>query len=389
MEKIFAIFGLIIFVVGAYIFSENKKSIDWKSVSIAFVGQILLAFLMIKTPLWKVLEILASGFQWFINQSSEGINFVFGGLETNGFVFFINSLLPIVFVSAVLGILFHYGILGKLISVIGRFVARVLRIDTLVAVNGISNIFLGQTESLFVTKSYLPNANNNVIFACCVSGMSSIAMSVLGLYVGLGADMTWLLVSLPLTVLSVFVMTQILMPTQYSEELIEVEADKGSNVIETMMNYATAGFKGVIGITVALLVFLSLVFMANNLLGLISPTLTLQKVIGVIFYPLSLLMGVPMSELGLVSELLATKLITNESVAFGMANFNMLSKSTKAMLTVAIAGFANLSSIGILMGGFSGIAPNKVKDVAAMGIKIVIVSTIVNIMSATVIALFV
>lgn len=389
MEKIFAILGLILFVGGAYVLSSNKKEIKWKSVGLAFIGQLVLVFLMVKTPLWKGVEALANGFQWFLNQSSEGINFVFGGLETTGFVFFINSLLPIVFISAVIGILFHYRVLNKIITVIGKLVAKGLGVDTLVAVNGITNVFLGQSDALFVTKSYLPNAKKSAIFACCVSGMTSIAISVLGLYVSLGADMTWLLASMPLTILSTFVITQIVMPTTYSEELIEVESDRGNSVIETMMNYANTGFKSVIGITVALLVFLSLVFMINNLLGFINPNITLQSIIGILFYPLSLLMGVPVSELGMVSEIFATKLITNETVAYGLPTFNMLSESTKAMVTVGLAGFANLSSIGILMGGFSAVAPSKVKEVASMGIKILLAATTVNMMSAAVIALFV
>ena len=208
--------------------------------------------------------------------------------------------------------------------------------------------------------------------------------------VGFGASLEWLIASIPLTVLSTFVIIQLMMPTTHSEEtVIEVEGDKGSNAIDTMMIYANAGFKAVIGVSIALMVFLSLVYMANNLLGFVSVKLTLQKIVGVLFYPLSLLMGVPTSELSLVSELLATKLITNEAVAFGLSNFNALSESTKAMTTVGLAGFANISSIGIMLGGYSAIAPDQVKVVAKLGIKALIAATIVNLMSASVIALFV
>lgn len=387
MEKIFAILGMIFIVGICYIFSKEKKNINWKSVGVAFVGQLALALILIKTPAWKLVEWVSNGFSWLLAQSTEGINFVFGGL-TGNFVFFINSLLPIVFISAIMGLLFHFGIIQKFISVVGLCVAKVLRVDTLVAVNGVTNMFLGQSESLFVTKSYLPNAKDSVIFATLVGGMTSISVSVVGLYAGFGASMEWIIVSMPLTVFSTFVLTQIVMPTEYEpvDELV-VENDRGVNCIDTMMSYATTGFKSVIGIAVALTVFISLVYMANNLLGFIAPWLTIEKILGVIFYPLALLMGVPFAEVGVVSEILATKLALNEAVAFGMPQFAMLSANAKAMMTVALCGFAGFGSIGILIGGYTAVAPKKVPVVAKLGVKALMVATLVNILTGAVVGL--
>lgn len=389
MEKIFAIIGMLLIVGGAYLFSKNKREINWKSVGCAFIGQIVLAFILVKTPVWKGVEVLANGVTWLINQSAEGINFVFGGLvPEGGFVFFINSLLPIVFISALMGILFHFNILQKFIAIVGNTVAKILKVDTLIAVNGVTNMFLGQSEALFVTKSYLPSAKDSVIFATLVGGMTSISASVMGLYASYGASMEWIIVSMPLTVFSTFVLTQILMPTKYDGSEIEVEDDKGINAMDTMMAYAMSGFKGVIGITVALMVFLSLVGMINNLLGLFFDGVTMQSILGVVFYPLSVLMGVPTAEVGMVSQILATKLVTNEAVAFGLPQFAMLSANCKAMVTVALCGFAGLGSIGILIGGYSAIAPNKVKTVAKYGMMALLTATFVNIMTGAVVGLF-
>lgn len=389
MEKIFAIIGMLLIVGGAYLFSKNKKEINWKSVGCAFIGQIVLAFILVKTPVWKGVEVLANGVTWLINQSAEGINFVFGGLvPEGGFVFFINSLLPIVFISALMGILFHFNILQKFIAIVGNTVAKILKVDTLIAVNGVTNMFLGQSEALFVTKSYLPSAKDSVIFATLVGGMTSISASVMGLYASYGASMEWIIVSMPLTVFSTFVLTQILMPTKYDGSEIEVEDDKGINAMDTMMAYAMSGFKGVIGITVALMVFLSLVGMINSLLGLFFDGVTMQSILGIVFYPLSVLMGVPTAEVGMVSQILATKLVTNEAVAFGLPQFAMLSANCKAMVTVALCGFAGLGSIGILIGGYSAIAPNKVKTVAKYGMMALLTATFVNIMTGAVVGLF-
>ena len=392
MEKILGFMGMFAIVGATYAFSKNKKEINWKSVGCAFIGQIVLAFLLIKTPLWKGVEWLANGVSWILAQANEGISFVFGGLvPEGGFVFFINSLLPIVFISAIMGLLFHYGILQKFIAVVGNTVAKLLKVDTLIAVNGVTNMFLGQSDALFVTKSYLssPKVSNSVIFATLVGGMTSISTSVVGLYASMGASMEWIIVSMTLTVFSTFVLTQILMPTTYNEEVAEVETnDKGVNAIETMMNYANAGFKGVIGITVALIVFLSIVAMINNFIGLFFDGVTMQSIIGIIFKPLALLMGVSPAEVGVVSEILATKLITNEAVAFGLPAFATLSVNAKAMVTVALCGFAGIGSIGILIGGYSAIAPNKVPVVAKLGAKALICATAVNILTGAVVGLF-
>lgn len=388
MEKIFAVIGMVLCIGLTFALSKNKKEINWKSVGCAFLGQVILAFLMIKTPLWKVIELLSNGVTWVLNQATEGINFVFGGIiPTGGFVFFINSLLPIVFISSLIGLLFHFGILQKFIALVGNTVARVLRVDTTIAVNGVGNMFLGQSESLFLTKQLLPKASDSVIFATLVGGMTSISAAVVGLYTSYGASMEWILVSMPLTVFSTFALTQILMPTKYdAEAVVEVEtADKGVNAIETMMNYATAGFKGVIGITVALIVFLSVVAMINNFIGIFFPSITLESILGVLFTPLAFLMGVPAEEVGMVAQILATKIVTNEAVAFGLPQFAMLSANTKAMMTTALCGFAGLGSIGILIGGYSAVAPNKVGVVAKLGMKALLTATAVNMLTGAVV----
>ena len=390
MEKILGLIGMFSIVGLTYLFSKEKKNINWKSVGCAFLGQVILAFLLIKTPLWKLVELISSGVTWILAQANEGINFVFGGLvPTGGFVFFINSLLPIVFISALMGLLFHYGILQKFIAVVGNTVARILNVDTIVAVNGITNMFLGQTDALFVTKSYLPKAKDSVIFATIVGGMTSISTGVVGLYASMGAKMEWIIVSMPLTVISTFVLTQILMPTNFSNEEIEVETnDIGVNAIGTMMNYANIAFKSVIGITVALLVFLSLVALANNFIGLFFDGVTIQGILSIVFKPFAYLMGISPSEVSAVSEILATKLITNETVALGLPAFTTLSTNAQAMVTIALMGFAGIGSIGIQIGAYSAIAPKKVNTVAKLGVKALLCATAVNIMTGAVVGLF-
>ena len=390
MEKIIGIIGVVLAITIASAFSNDKKNIKWKSVGFALITQIVLAFLMLKTPLWNVVQIIGNGFQWVFNQASEGINFVFGGISDN-FVFFINSLLPIVFVSGLLGVLFHFGLIQKFVALFGKIIAKALDVDVIVGINGITNMFMGQSDALFLTKAYLPSASESVVFATLVGGMTSISMSVLGVYTGLGADMTLLVISMPLSVLSTFMLTQILMPTSYVEvkNLQIDESDKGVNFIETAVNYSNQGFKACIGIAISLILFLSLVGMINNLIGSFIDGVTLQSILAYIFAPFSFLMGVPKEEVMKVAELLATRFVTNEVVAYGMPQFAMLSMKAKSMITVALSGFTGIASIAIMIGGYSAVAKNKIPTVASLGFKALITSTVATMITGIMVGLFI
>lgn len=389
MEKIFGLIGIFVIVGLVYAFSPNKSKVNWKSVALAFAMQFALAGLLILTPLWKLVEITSAGVNQILSFANEGILFVFGDLF-GGWSLFLGGLMPIVFISALTGLAFHFGILQKFVKLVGISVAKLFKVDPIVAVNGVTNMFLGQSDSLFVTKNYLPSAKESVIFATMVGGMTSISVSVVGVYAGMGASMEWILVSIPLTVFSCFVLTQIYMPTEYTDvSNLEVSTEgKGDNFIETMINYGTTGFKGVIGIAIALMVFISFVAFINGLLGIINPHLTIESVLGFFMTPLAWLMGVPSGDVSQVAQLLATKLSLNEAVAFGLPAFASLSVNAKAMMTVALCGFAGFGSIGILIGAYTSIAPNQVKVVAKLGLRALLIATLVNIMSGAVIGLF-
>lgn len=386
MEKILAILGILIVTGLVYCLSRDKKNINWKTVLTALLVQIALAGILILTPAWKVVEWLSNLVSNILEYATEGIVFVFGDLATSGFSLFLSSLMPVVFTSALVGLLFHFGIIQKIIKVIGILLAKLFNVDTIVMVNSIANSFLGQSDSLFVTKNYLPKVKDSVIFATLVGGMTSISVGVIGLYMGFGASLEWIIISMPLTVLGSFTFTQIIFPTKYEDvDKLEIEATKGSNCLETMVNYGRDGFNGVIGVTIALLVFISLVALVN---GILPFDLTLEGILGIVFRPLAFLMGVPSNEVNMVAEILATKLVLNEAVAFGLPTFAMLSVKAKAMMTVALCGFAGFGSIGILIGTYTAIAPDKVKVVAKYGMLALITATLVNILSGTIVGLF-
>lgn len=388
MTKLFAILGISLIMAFAYLISKEKENIKWKSIILLTVSQFIMVFIMLKTPVWKLIEKASDAVSWLLSSAQEGITFVFGDLSS-GWTLFFGGLMPIVFISSLVGLAFHFGILQYFVKIIAITIAKLFKVDPIVAVNGTVNMFLGQTDALFITQNYLPKAKDSVIFATLVGGMTSMSVGVLGLYAGMGAPLEYILVSLPLSVVSTFVLTQIILPTEYQDAgKLELDSEKGENFIETMMMYGNKGFKGAISVAVALMVFISVVAFINGIIQLVFPSVTLESIIGIAFYPLALLMGAPISELSLVAELLASKLVFNEAVAYGMPQFNQLTEATKAMVTVALAGFGGFGSIGILIGGYTAIAPEKVKVVCKYGVLALMTATLVNIMSAAVIGLF-
>lgn len=391
MEKLIAILGLLLAYGSVFFMSKRKKDINWKTIAMVLTTQFVFAFVLIKTPAWKLVEWTGQGFSWLIAQSQAGIEFVFGDLATSQFTLFFGGLMPVVFISAFIGVLFHYGILQKGVRLIGVLVAKVFNINPIVAVNSVTNMFLGQSDALFVTRSYLPKASESVIFATLVGGMNSVSVAVLSVYVSQGASMEWIVISLPLTVFTSLALTQIVMPTRYEDaSKLVMESDKKENVLATMMDFGITGFKAVISIAVALMVFLSAIAFINGIIGAVVDGATLQKIIGVVFYPVAFLMGVPMAELGMVSEILATKLVMNEAVAFGVFNeyLSVMSANTQIMVTVVLSSFAAIGSVGILLGGYSVIAPSRVGYVAKVGMFALLIAFISNLITGTLVGLF-
>ncbi|MGL4819733.1 MAG: NupC/NupG family nucleoside CNT transporter [Bacilli bacterium] len=393
MQLIIGLFGLAAIAGLSYLLSNNKKEINFKSLFVIFLFQALFAILLLNTKIgYKLLEIGTNAVSWTIGHANAGIQFVFGELATeNGFVFILSGLFPVIFVSALMGLLFHFNVIQFFVGHIAGAVARTFKIHPLVCTNSVVNIFLGQTDALTVTRSYLPRAHDNVVFATLVGGMTSISVAVVALYASFGIKMEYLLLSMFLTVFSTLILTQIVRPSAYEEEAeLKVEADKGQNAIDTMMSYATVGAKMVAGIMTALVVFVSITSLLNGVLGFVDAGLTFEKILGYFFMPFAFLMGIPFAEVSMVSELLAAKIFINETVAFsGLAELStLISERSFAMMTFALCGFANISSIGIMIGSYSAVAPNRAGYVAKVGVLAMIVATLANLFTATLVGLF-
>lgn len=359
---------------------KNKNKQQLSSIGILFLTNIILTWVLVKTPAWKLIESMSRGLEWIIGQSQEGIKFVFGDLSQQG-IFLLSALMPIVFISAFIGILTHLNIIPIFVRYFGKLFSKLFKVNHIVGVNAVTNMFLGQTESLFVTKTSLSKVNDNVIFATLVGGMSSVSVSITGLYIGFGVSAEYIVISMILTSVSSLLFCQIFAPTYESEEIV-IETDKKTNIFDTMFHYGYEGFKSAIAIAVALMMFISFLNMIDNVIPL-------TNLLSYIFYPITFLMGIPIAEIPETSLLLATRLLTNEAVAFGLPSFNNLTESTKAVMTIALCGFSGIGSIGILLGGFSVVAPDKLKVVAKLGFKALLVSTLSTCFSGALLNLFI
>lgn len=390
MEKLFGILGIIVFVGLAYLMSKDKKNINWKGVGVLFASQIVITGLFITTPLWKVVEFIANCFNWLLSQATYGIDFVFGGLANDGmFNFFVGALLPIVFLSAFIGALLHFGILQKFVLITTKPLAKLLNIDETVVLCSVVNMFMGMSESLLFTRSKLKNAKDNVILGTNVLGFCAISTTVISMYVAFGGSIEYIIVSIPLSMISGLTLLQIVAPTTYNNEEVEVEVDDiGINVFDTMIRYANTGFKAVINIAISLVVFVSVVYLINNFIGIFVPSVTLQGIISILFMPFALFMGIPFEEIGIASELLATRLVFNEAVAFSSPLISELSTKTLYMMSVGLAGFIGISSPFIMVSAYSILAPNKVAYVLKNGLYALIVANLVTMMGALIVGLF-
>ena len=400
-------FGLIgvaaIFLI-AYALSSNRKAIRIRSILPAFGLQVFIAVFVLFTP-WgaAVLETLAQGFQALLNYSGEGINFLFGSLvpnvANNEFSFLVLVLPVIVFFGAVMEVMYHLGIMQIIVRVLGRALQFITNTRPVESLNAVANIFVGQTEAPLSLKPYLPSISKFELFTLMVSGLASIAGSVLLAYIAMGIDARYLIAACFMSAPAALLMAKIIMPdpAPTEEEIKAVFAmgeDKEKrhrNVIMAAAVGTQQGLKLSVNVGAMVLVFVALIALLNGILGWFGgffglESLTLQSILGWIFAPLMYLLNVPWSEAVQAGAIFGEKIITNEFIAYISLREiqDTLSPNTVVILIFALCGFANLSSIGILLGGLGTLIPDRMPDIAEMGIKAVLAASLANLLNAAI-----
>ncbi|OOF81023.1 NupC/NupG family nucleoside CNT transporter [Rodentibacter caecimuris] len=408
MDVLMSILGMVVLIAIALLFSNNRRAINWRTVVGAFLIQIGFAALILYVPAGqKALGATADAVANVIAYGNEGINFVFGGLADTsnaGFIFAVKVLPIIVFFSGLISVLYYLGIMQVVIRIIGGALQKVLGTSKAESMSAAANIFVGQTEAPLVVKPYISRMTESELFAIMVGGLASIAGSVMAGYAGMGVPLTYLIAASFMAAPAGLLFAKIIYPQtqQFTDSQPEADdSEKPSNVLEAMAGGASNGMQLALNVGAMLIAFVALIALINGILGGVGGwfgygDLTLQSIFGWVFKPLAYLIGVSWEESGIAGQMIGMKLAVNEFV--GYLEFTkylqpdsavVLSEKTKAIITFALCGFANFSSIAILIGGLGGIAPNRRSDIARLGLKAIVAGTLANLMSATIAGLFI
>ena len=395
--KLIGILGILVLLGLAVLASTNRRAIKLRVVGSAFALQAVLAALILYLPAGQAfIDALSSGVLAIIGYSRAGIDMVFGPLgDVNGigFSFAVNVLPVIIFFSALMSVLYHIGVMQFVVKIIGGGLRAIIGTGTVESLNGAANIFVGQTEAPLVVKPYLKGLTDAQLFAVMTSGLASVAGTVLAGYVLLGAELKYLLAASFMAAPGGLLMAKIIMPdppgTAAGSEKLEMESSQHENVILAAAVGASDGLRLAVNIGAMLVAFVALIALVNGLVGTVAGwfgyELTLQMILGWLFSPLMFIIGVPWEEASAAGALFGEKLILNEFVAFTHLNDYLagMSEKTRAIATFSLCGFANLSSIAILLGGLGVLVPEKRTLIARFGPRAVVAGSLSNLMSAT------
>ncbi|MCH7981518.1 MAG: NupC/NupG family nucleoside CNT transporter [Proteobacteria bacterium] len=398
MGNYIGILGIIVILAIAVAFSSNRKAINFRVVGAALALQtVIAAFVLYFDAGQAVIGGLSTGVMAIIGFSQDGIDMVFGPLadtDVIGFSFAVNVLPIIIFFAALMSVLYHLRIMEWLVKIVGGALHKIIGTGAIESMNAAANIFVGQTEAPLVVKPYLKNLTEAQFFAVMVSGLASIAGTVLAGYVLMGAELKYLLAAAFMAAPGGLLMAKIIMPDDElastgEKEALTMERSQHGNLILAAASGTADGLRLAVNIGAMLVAFVALIALFNGLVGWVFSLagidgVTMQMILGKIFRPLMYLLSVPWAEAEAAGALFGEKIILNEFVAFSHLNDYLqgMSPRTIAITTFSLCGFANLSSIAILLGGLGVLVPEKKELIGKFGMKCVLAASLSNLMSA-------
>ena len=395
MERLIALLGLGVFVGFSYAISVNRRAIRWRPVLWGLALQIAFALFILRTPVGLVV------FQWlgnvvssFLNYSDAGASFVFG--ENFQDFFFAFKVLPtIIFFSAFITMLYHFGILQGLVGLIARVMVFTMRTSGSETLSAAGNIFVGQTEAPLLIKPYVESMTMSELHAVMTGGFATVSGGVLAAYISFGVPAEHLIAASVMSAPAALAISKIMMPeVEESPTKGEVKLDverTSANAIDAIANGTIAGLKLALNVGAMIISFLALLAAFNALLAFIGglfgyPEFSLELILSYALAPVAWLMGVPWSDCGAVATLLGKKTIINEFIAYldlqALIENDAISERSIIIATYALCGFANIGSIGIQIGGIGGIAPTRQGDLAKIGVRAMVGGTIACFMTA-------
>ncbi|MGP1956224.1 MAG: NupC/NupG family nucleoside CNT transporter [Arsenophonus sp. NC-PE1-MAG3] len=422
MQLIMSLLGMAVLIFIAIIFSSNRRAIKFRTIFGAFIIQMTIGAFVLYIPAGhRTLKSVSDAVSAVIGYGEVGMDFIFGALVSNkmfelfggnGFIFALRVLPVIIFFSSLIAVLYYLGIMQFFIKILGGLFQWILGTSRTESLSATANIFVGHTEAPLVVRPYIATMTNSELFAVMCGGLASVAGSVLAGYAQMGVPMEYLIAASFMAAPGGLLFAKLMVPetekTRDTVNMISVAINEEHpvNIIDAAATGASSGMQLALNVGAMLLAFVALIALLNGILAVIGgwihiPSLSLELILGWIFAPIAYLIGIPWHEASIAGSFIGQKLVINEFVAymnFGeylkpdnesiAAGKQILSKHTKAIISFALCGFANLSSVAILLGGLGGIAPNRRKDVAQLGLKAVLAGSLSNLMSATIAGFF-
>ena len=408
MTVLINILGIAVLLGGLYLFSANREKVNKKMIIKAFLIQIAIAFLLVKFPLGRAALGVVSDFVTnILSYGIAGLEFIFGSLSisegASGYIFGIQVLGNIIFISALVAGLYYLGVIGAVVKVIGGIIGKILGTSKVESFVAVANMFLGQTESPILVSKYLGGMTESEIMLVLISGMGSMSATVLMGYAGMGIPMEYLLIGGALVPLGSIMVSKIMLPEvdetksrALDEAAISSDEDvsidnKGdnANLIAAISQGASDGLNMALGIGASLIAIISLVALVNGVLSMVG--LSLEQILSYVFAPIGFLMGLPKQDILTASQLLGSKLVLNEFVAFGQLGeiINSLDYRSGLMMAISLTGFANISSIGICISGISVFCPEKRNQLAKLAFRGMLGGFFVSVLSALIVGLII
>lgn len=424
MDRFFGIFGIIAILGIAFLMSNNKKAINWRTVISGLIIQLMVALFVLKTPLGHhMFASIGSFITKILEFADKGGSFVFGGLVNtevlnkafgpeNSFLFAFKVAPTIIFVAALVSMAYHVGLMQRIVAIVAKIVYKIMGVSGAEAISNVSSAFVGQVEAQILIKPYVSGMTKSELLASMTGSMACIAGGVMAVYISMGIPAEYLLAASTMAAPGALVISKIVFPeTQESETKDEIKLEikkTNANLIDALAHGASEGMRISINVVAMLIGFIALVHMIDALLGYVGTVsaniglslgfvgidlhhLSLSVILGKIFSIFAWLMGVPWHEAADVGSLMGTKMVLNEFVAY--LNLSPIIKGTSEIIlspksiviaSFALCGFANFGSVAIQVGGIGELAPNRRADLAKLGIKALICGTMASYLSATI-----
>ncbi len=406
MERFTGLLGIVLILGVAFLMSNNRKAINYRTVGVGLLLQVLLAVFILKTEVGQNLfQWLGDAINTLLGQADKGAQFVFGSLVNrdlmikafgpgNDYIFFFKVVPTIIFVAVLVNMFYHLGILQRVVSFVGKGVHRLMGVSGAEALSNVASTFVGQVEAQIMIKPYLKNMTNSELMASMTGSFACIAGGVMAVYISLGVPAAYLLAASLMAAPGALVISKIMFPeTEKSETQGEVKLELSkthANLVDAIAAGASEGLKVGLNVIAMLIGFIALIALVDLGLGhlgaLISyPELSMNTILGKVFSLFAFAMGVPAQDVEVAGALMGKKMVVNEFVAYlDMVKLKeTLDPKTIAITSFALCGFANFSSVAIQIGGIGELAPSRRSDLAKLGFKALIAGTLASYLSAT------